>query len=280
MKFKCTKCGQTKPVSEFCKDKRRTREYSSHCKVCHNVLYHEKHPRTKMRQLDPGDTKQCSKCNEIKTTEQFYKADWGDGYTAQCKDCRQATARAWKQQHKKRIADYQKQWRAKNPTYGREYDKQWRAKHIERRRELGRQWYARHRDQVLAYQKRYYVENADQIKRSVNRYYHTRRGKAVSVNVRHKRRAAKQKSDITPEWLEQLYSIQTHCAYCGREFNDDLPPTLDHVMPLSKDGTHTRDNVVLACLSCNCSKGNRIIGNVYISPEFSLRLPGFLEGLL
>lgn len=35
-------------------------------------------------------------------------------------------------------------------------------------------------------------------------------------------------------------------------------PSLDHVLPLSKGGTHTWDNVQLAHLRCNVSKGNRV----------------------
>lgn len=40
------------------------------------------------------------------------------------------------------------------------------------------------------------------------------------------------------------------CFYC--ESPDNL--TLDHVIPLARGGQHTRDNLVAACWSCNCSK--------------------------
>lgn len=43
------------------------------------------------------------------------------------------------------------------------------------------------------------------------------------------------------------------CQYCGS--NRRL--TLDHVMPRSKGGTHTWDNVVTACEGCNSRKGDR-----------------------
>ena len=41
------------------------------------------------------------------------------------------------------------------------------------------------------------------------------------------------------------------CQYCGS--NRQL--TLDHVMPRSKGGTHTWDNVVTACEGCNSRTG-------------------------
>lgn len=57
-----------------------------------------------------------------------------------------------------------------------------------------------------------------------------------------------------------------NCFYCGVEMTFDRTPkgepkpankaTIEHIHPVSKGGTHTWDNVVLACLSCNCRKHN------------------------
>ena len=43
------------------------------------------------------------------------------------------------------------------------------------------------------------------------------------------------------------------CQYCGTK--KDL--TLDHVIPRSRGGRHTWDNVVAACSKCNSRKSNR-----------------------
>jgi len=43
------------------------------------------------------------------------------------------------------------------------------------------------------------------------------------------------------------------CQYCGS--NKHL--TLDHVIPVSKGGVHTWDNIVTACQRCNQHKSNR-----------------------
>lgn len=34
-------------------------------------------------------------------------------------------------------------------------------------------------------------------------------------------------------------------------------PTVDHVVPLARGGTHDPENLVLACMACNCKKGVR-----------------------
>ncbi|MFM8819087.1 MAG: HNH endonuclease [Phenylobacterium sp.] len=46
------------------------------------------------------------------------------------------------------------------------------------------------------------------------------------------------------------------CAYCGR--NDDL--TFDHVVPRSKGGRTSWENIVAACSGCNLHKGGRTPG--------------------
>ncbi len=46
------------------------------------------------------------------------------------------------------------------------------------------------------------------------------------------------------------------CLYCGGEFSRPHL-TRDHVLPLSKGGQDTWENVVAACYLCNSRKGNR-----------------------
>ncbi|MCG9893435.1 MAG: HNH endonuclease [Thermosynechococcaceae cyanobacterium MS004] len=44
------------------------------------------------------------------------------------------------------------------------------------------------------------------------------------------------------------------CQYCGYS-GDEL--TLDHVLPRSRGGEDTWENIVTACVKCNVKKGNR-----------------------
>lgn len=51
------------------------------------------------------------------------------------------------------------------------------------------------------------------------------------------------------------------CQYCGR-----TPPSvileIDHIIPISKGGTHTDLNFITACFDCNRGKSNVSLGNV------------------
>lgn len=55
------------------------------------------------------------------------------------------------------------------------------------------------------------------------------------------------------EWLTNRQIVLSHnnglCVYCGAKAD-----SVDHVIPLSKGGTHNIDNLVPCCMSCNRKK--------------------------
>lgn len=56
------------------------------------------------------------------------------------------------------------------------------------------------------------------------------------------------------EWVAICARHENKCAHC----HDDLPLTMDHIVPLSKGGRHCAENIQPLCKSCNSKKGNRI----------------------
>ena len=59
--------------------------------------------------------------------------------------------------------------------------------------------------------------------------------------------------DLTKEQWIALQAAWGGCAYCGRP---DRPLQRDCILPISRGGRYTLDNVVPACATCNTSKGN------------------------
>ncbi|MHB8742592.1 MAG: HNH endonuclease [Sulfuricaulis sp.] len=52
------------------------------------------------------------------------------------------------------------------------------------------------------------------------------------------------------------------CVYCLRPVqvgarNQPLEATMDHIIPASKGGRYSLDNLVLACRECNTARGNK-----------------------
>lgn len=60
-------------------------------------------------------------------------------------------------------------------------------------------------------------------------------------------------SELRQELFER---DQRRCAYCG-DLVPDTTATLDHVVPVSRDGTDDPTNLVTCCLLCNSIKSGR-----------------------
>jgi 5-methylcytosine-specific restriction endonuclease McrA len=64
---------------------------------------------------------------------------------------------------------------------------------------------------------------------------------------------AKVEHDLTAEQWTALQQAWGGCAYCGAV---DADLQRDCVLPISRGGRYTLDNIAPACASCNASKGN------------------------
>jgi 5-methylcytosine-specific restriction endonuclease McrA len=82
---------------------------------------------------------------------------------------------------------------------------------------------------------------------AVNR---TRKARAAR---KRKRRMDRVEHDLSAEQWTALRAEWGGCAYCGVA---DKPLQRDCVLPLSRGGRYTLDNIVPACRSCNTSKCN------------------------
>lgn len=113
-------------------------------------------------------------------------------------------------------------------------------------------------------------------------------GMAVSQSRRarasrkRKRRMDAADNDLTPlEWSE-IRAAWGGCAYCGATGS---PLQKDCVLPLSRGGRYTVENIVPACRSCNASKSNDEVTGWLRRKRlderaFLLRHRAFLDGRL
>jgi 5-methylcytosine-specific restriction endonuclease McrA len=63
------------------------------------------------------------------------------------------------------------------------------------------------------------------------------------------------------------------CAYCGS--HEDL--TFDHVVPRSKGGRTSWENIVAACSPCNLRKGGRLSADIGMQPHIRPHRPSTWE---
>lgn len=86
----------------------------------------------------------------------------------------------------------------------------------------------------------------------------------VKRDCKHRRRATKANAFVEKVYRRTVYEADGYrCHLCNKKTDPTKTaphprsPTLDHVIPLSKGGTHERANVRTACFLCNSRKGDR-----------------------
>lgn len=109
-----------------------------------------------------------------------------------------------------------------------------------------------------------YSRNAEAEKALVREW---RRENPDKHRAQHSTRRARKYDNGPVESISYFIVFQRDCGQCklclldvdkNAVYPDPLAGTIDHVIPLSKGGTHTYDNVQLAHSICNSRKGNRI----------------------
>lgn len=64
---------------------------------------------------------------------------------------------------------------------------------------------------------------------------------------------------LQPTRANILLRDEDTCQYCGKHSRD---LTLDHILPRSRGGQSTWENLVACCRACNGKKGNRLLKDV------------------
>ena len=102
-------------------------------------------------------------------------------------------------------------------------------------------------------------------KEAVKRYSQTEKGR-LKARVSAQTRRARMLGAITERFNDKEIFIRDNwcCGICKEAVDptlnhpDPMSASLDHVVPLSRGGSHTRDNVQLAHLRCNLRKNDKL----------------------
>lgn len=115
-----------------------------------------------------------------------------------------------------------------------------------------RLYLARHQKN-LAYSKKYREENAEWAKSYQKEWRSSNKQKRQELE--HRRRARKQQNGVYVISPKDMHRLTRACIYCGS--TEQI--TMDHVIPISRGGTHGIGNLVPACVSCNNKKLDKTI---------------------
>lgn len=141
---------------------------------------------------------------------------------------------------------------ADNLEKERERSRKYRANNPDKRLESQRNLRTKHHDKYLECNRKYRAENIEKTRAAVRKY--AAANPDVHRAAAHRRRISiKNSTSVAPTAKQITELMKDPCVYCG------LPSEhMDHVIPLSRGGEHTLDNVVPACAKCNFSKGSKL----------------------
>lgn len=201
------------------------------------------------------NTKTCKACGEDKPTSEFHrKAPARDGLQPKCKTCVSEYGKAWYKANRADRLEKAKAWERDNRDRVEENLSSYREANRERLAAEARDWYWANRERCLEVKREYHAEKweSDPEFRSKRYADHAKRRRLLSTAVQ------------VPYLREDIFSRDGWvCQICREAVDPSLKwpsrgaATIDHVVPVSKGGHDTPENVQLAHAFCNTSKGNR-----------------------
>lgn len=238
--------------------------------------------------------KRCSKCGVEKPLGEFCKAKLGKyGVRGECKACMREYQTRYRAENKDKRRSWQCQWRQRNPEYQAKYY----AKNRDKWLAYYAKYYAENRDIKLEYaakyRARYRAENRDKERKRKAKYYAENKDKRLAYTKRwqranpdkrhaskHRRRARKLGNGGThtaAEMREQFTRQKGICYYCDHKLIHPFQPKpktttkrvahWEHIIPLARGGRNDLSNLVWACMDCNLSKHDKLLGIEWKAPN-------------
>lgn len=206
--------------------------------------------------------KHCRVCKEWKSFGLFYRRkDSPDGYRTECRACLDARAKAYATHNRDAIRKYKREWMRRKYTTSEDLRQY--------RHEYNLAYYRRTRSERLAHARKYnkrpdiaarrraYNASPERRERDRhNRQVWRRNNRDRYLLNKHRRRAAEKAgggSYTEAQWRELVTLCGGQCLACGRI--ERL--TVDHIVPVSKGGGNSIDNLQPLCFWCNSGKCNR-----------------------
>lgn len=207
--------------------------------------------------------KRCTKCRSEKPLTDFPSdRSRKDGLANKCRPCCYETWKSWRAKNLEHSQAYHRQYRAMSAE-----EKQARAlarvfATSEDRARYQREWYERHANDVKQRAREWRQANPERYSASTmaRRRVHPEQHAQLAAKYRARKRAN------TVERVDYAAVIERDertCHICGDAVDLSLPKyhpmskSFDHVIPLSKGGSHSMVNVKLAHFGCNSRKGAR-----------------------
>ena len=115
--------------------------------------------------------------------------------------------------------------------------------------------YEKHRERIIEKSRLYYSNNKDAVLKRVADYQKANPHICIASVSRRRDRISNSLSHFTAADVDMLLFLQKNqCAICSKKFGKNRKYHVDHIFPLSKGGSNSRDNIQILCANCNHKK--------------------------
>lgn len=205
-------------------------------------------------------TKNCRKCGKVTPYEELVKhKQCTYGVDALCKTCNRAHAKQWYENNPEQARITQKEYYEAHKGKIKQYKSAWQSKNRKRLDVYHAEWRAQNREKIRQEQNTKRSQDPERY-REYGRKWLRIPENLKKKNVQTRNRRANRKNapgkHTREDILKQLEIQKDHCYWCSQPLNDNYHA--DHVLPVNRGGTNYPENLVCACPTCNCSKGDKL----------------------
>lgn len=210
--------------------------------------------------------RECTLCHETKPMSQFSKGNAKGGYKSFCKACQLEMTRTYRARLKTterptletKLCGACHQTKPSDEFYkhsGTKDGYEWCCKactrpHLHR-------WYIKNATLVLTRKRRWNSENKAQKRRAAQAWRGRNRFRDRQINMRYYLR--KKGNTIGPVDYDVIWERDQGICYLCNQAIDRSEVHFDHVIPVSKGGPHTMDNIRATHARCNLQKHDKLI---------------------
>lgn len=174
--------------------------------------------------LDTTTFRRCSKCKCWKPqTYQFFYIHKSGKIESWCRRCSTLQSREYAKKNREKIRAYYREWKEANRERVNALSRKWWEANKEKHKATVRNWSKRNKDKEATTTRNYLA-----------------------------RRRAAEGTHSHQEILDMYDDQQGLCAYC------EIPLFgayhVDHMLPLTRGGSNSWDNLAIVCPTCNISK--------------------------
>lgn len=263
---RCSKCGAEFPATveyfqlNYASDNGTLRADCRQCRKAAKHAWDEAHKKPAKHPDNNEHQRKCKQCQQVYplTDEHWHKntdGKYGYGYT--CRVCALARTSQWLssnheyalqrkrdyyQENKSEVAASNKAWAEANPDKIVAIKQSYIERNPERRRKQARDYTYRNHERMLERGKEWRRKHPEQSRN----HHHIRKARILLAP-----------GSFTADDIQRLYELTGgRCTYCAIPVHWSIAGDIhiDHVQPISRNGSNNPDNLAIACVDCNLSK--------------------------